>query len=265
MNIGMITCSYYMRIYDYKKPEDFHWGKMMEKYRSEFNRAEFVNLAQEIRAMGYDNLEIWEPHYSYFIYDEAEATVMGTELRRNGFNTLAYCIGGLRSADLPLLERIYRFAKALGANVVVGGVHLEEAEEILPELERCGKLHGLRFANENHPAPDIEKPEDIKRLTEGYETIGANMDVGIYNMQGFDVLAAAHLLRDRIYHVHFKDTMKGGHSCLPIGDGDAPLAQLARLLKNWGYRYMVSVELESPTDPATGLANSLTQIRKYLS
>ena len=263
MNIGLITCDYFMRIYGYKTPENFNWGSMVDKYRKEFDREEFIKLAKEIRAMEYDNLEIWEPNFSYVVYNEDEAKDMAAELKEMGFKSLVYCIGGWQPKDVENIDKSYRFAKALGAKVLTGCMPLDGAEKILPELERCGKLYSMYFAIENHPAPNIESPADVKRLTEGYTTIGANLDTGIYNMLGYDVLAAAHLLRDRMYHVHFKDTFKGGHDCLPIGDGDAPLAELLKLLEQWGYEHMVSVEFEYENDPEQGLLKSMAYIRKY--
>lgn len=265
MKIGMITCNYFMRIYGYKVPDNFNWGSMVQKYRAEFTRADFVKLAGEIKAMGYDYLEIWEPTFSHFVYSEKEAEEMAAELKAMGFLGLAYCIGGYGPRDVANVEKGYRFAKALGSKVVTGCIPLEGTDELRAELERCGKLYGLRFAIENHPAPNIERAEDVKRLTDGFETIGANIDVGIYNMQGFDVLAAVELLKDRIYHVHFKDTVKGGHGCLPIGDGDAPMAELIRVLRDWGYEHMVSVEFEYEGDPAPGLVKSLDYIKKALA
>ena len=265
MNIGMITCNYFMRIYDYKMPEDFNWGSMVTKYRAEFSRADFIKLAREIRDMEYDNLEIWEPTFSHFVYSEADAKTLAKELAQMGFKSVAYCIGGWSANDVTHIEKAYLFAKALGAPVLTGCIHLNDVDAVLPELERCGIKYGLRFAIENHPSPNIENPKDVKRVTQGYTTVGANLDVGIYNMMGYDVLAAAELLRDKLFHVHFKDTMKGGQGCLPIGDGDAPMAELIKLLTKWGYPHMVSVEFEYEGDPAPGLVKSLAYIRHHLA
>lgn len=264
MNIGMITCNYFMRIYGYKVPENFNWGDMVVKYRNEFTRADFIKLAAEIRTLGYDNLEIWEPTFSHFVYSEKDAEALAAELKGMGFASLAYCIGGWSPKDREHVEKAYRFARALGAKVVTGCMPLDGAPEILPEIERCGKLYGLKFAIENHPAPNIENPEDVKRLTEGYETIGANLDTGIYNMLGYDLIAAANLLGNKVYHMHFKDTVKGGQGCLPIGDGDAKLAELLALAKQWDYKGMVSVEFEYEGDPAPGLQKSIAYIHDCL-
>ena len=78
------------------------------------------------------------------------------------------------------------------------------------------------------------------------------------------MIAAADLLRDKIYHSHFKDTVTGGRGCLPIGDGNAPTAELLRKFKEWDFKYMVSVEFEYHDDPAPGLAKSIAYMKNAL-
>lgn len=264
MNIGTITCSYFMRIYGYKKPEDFNWGAMTEKYRTEFTRQDFLKLAEEIRALGYDSIEIWEPTFSHFVYTPEEAASLAEELKAMGFQLIAYCIGGWGPADIEHVETAYAFAKALGARVVTGCILREGTEALLAEVERCGKKYGLKYAIENHPEPNFERPEDVAETIRKYDTIGANLDSGIYNMQGYDILAAADLFGDKIYHVHYKDTVTGKDGCLPLGAGNAPLAQLLHKLQERSYGEMLSVEFEFAGDPAPGLAESLAFIQKNL-
>jgi len=264
MNIGMITCNYFMRIYDYKTPEPFDWMQMCDKYRAEFTREDFITLAKEIRDLKYNCLEIWEPNFSYKVYTEADAKSMAEELAQLGFKKLAYCIGGWGGSDVPEVEKAYKFAKALGADVVTGCINMPTADVILPEVERCGQKYSMQYAIENHPAPNAESPEDVAKLCAPYSTVGANLDTGIYNMQGFDVLAAADLLKDKLYHVHFKDTIKGGDGCLPIGDGDWPIDKMLLKLKEWGYDRMLSVEFEHHGDPAPGLKKSIEFINKVI-
>ena len=265
MNIGTITCTYFMRIYNYHGPDPLDWGAMCDKYRAEFTREDFLALAREIRDMGYDSLEIWEPNFSYQVYSDADASAMAEDLREIGFGRLAYCIGGWGKGDIPVVEKAYRFAKALGAPVVAGCISKPDAGEILPEVEKWGKAIGIRYAIENHPAPNLESPEDVADAIGPYETVGANLDTGIYNMMGYDVLAAADLLREKVYHIHLKDTKKGSSGgCLPIGDGDAPLKELLRKARDWGYEDMISVEYEHSADPAPGLKKSIKYIREAL-
>jgi len=253
-----------MRIYDYMEPEDFNWGKMTDKYHKEFSRADFIKLAREIRDMGYDCLEIWEPNFSHKVYSLEDAENLSKELADMGYKGLVYCIGGWSAQDLSEVEKAYRFAEALGAPVVTGCIIKNDADKIFPELEKWGKKLGIRYAVENHPEPNFEKPEDIAHAIKDYTMVGANLDTGIYNMQGYDVMAAAELFKDKIYHCHFKDTVKGGNGCLPIGDGDAPMAEVLQKFMETGYDYMVSVEFEHLQDPAPGLVKSMAYIKSVL-
>jgi sugar phosphate isomerase/epimerase len=264
MNIGTITCSYYMSIYGYNRPEDFNWGAMCDKYRAEFGIDDFLSMAREIRSVGFTGLEIWEPMFSNKVYDIDTAKRVAAELRGMGYTNVAYCIGGWGVPDIPGIDSAYAFAQALGCEAVTGGVPLAQAEAILPAIESAGEKYGLLFAIENHPAPDIEDPKDMARVCAPYRYVGTNLDTGIYNMMGFDVLAAADLLKDKVYHVHFKDTPRGGNGCVAIGDSDTPVAALLKKFTEWNYPYMVSVEYEFPTDPLPGLYKSLGYINGAL-
>ena len=264
MNIGTITCSYFMRIYDYRKPKNFDWGAMTDKYRAEFGWDDFLKLAGEIRALGYDGIEIWEPTFSHKVYSIQQAQTMAQELKKMGFTLTAYCIGGWSGADVIQVEPAFQFAKALGARVVTGCLVKDDSGVILPELERCGKRYGMKYAIENHPEPNFEKPEDVARAIAPYETIGANLDSGIYNIQGYDILQAADLFGGKIYHVHLKDTTVGGGGCLPLGEGDAPLKELLHKLQSRDYAQMLSVEFEFEGDPTPGLTTSRKFIKTVL-
>ncbi|NLG24338.1 MAG: sugar phosphate isomerase/epimerase [Clostridiales bacterium] len=260
MNIGMITCTYFMRIYDYNPPVPFNWGAMCDKYRMEFGAAEFLKLAAEIRAIGFNSMEIWEPMFSHKVYNHDMAQKIAGELRRMGFQNLVYCIGGWGAGDVPSIDAAYAFARAMGCKVVTGCVTKADAAAVLPALQAAGDKYDMLYAIENHPAPSIESPEDVDVLCRPYPRVGANLDTGIYNMMGYDVLAAADLLKDKIFHCHFKDSPRGGEGCLPIGDADTPCAELLAKFRAWDYQYMVSVEYEFPTDPAPGLYKSLGYI-----
>lgn len=261
MNIGTITCTYYMRIYGYKKPDAFNWGAMCDKYRAEFSREDFLTLAGEIRQAGFDSIEIWEPTFSHKVYTPADAQAMRETLKELGLTHIAYCIGGWGSRDLEQIEPAYRFAQALGANVVTGCLAMDSAAQLLPRLQEMGERYHIRYAIENHPKPNFEDYRDIANAIAPYPNVGANLDTGIYHAQGYDVLAAEALLRGRVYHCHLKDTIPGVEGCLPIGDGTAPLAELIRVFLETGYDGMLSVEYEYDDDPTPGLHKSVGYVK----
>jgi len=260
MNIGTITCSYYLKVYGYERPDDFNWGAMCDKWRSDLDGKGFLAFAAEIRALGFNAIEIWEPTYSYMKYSIGEAEAMRKELNAMGFETIAYCIGGWSPSSANAVNSAYQFAKALGAEVVVGCI--QDPDGILPAVETAGKKYGMRYAIENHPKPNLESPDEIAKAIAPYETVGANLDTGIYNSQGYDLLGAYELMKDKVFHVHLKDTLKGSNDgCFPIGDGDAELSALIKRLAADGYKYMLSVEFEHDGDPTEGLKKSIDYIK----
>ena len=261
MTLGMITCNYYMRIYGYEAQEAFDWQRMCAKWRAEFDEPAFLELAAGIRALGYDGLEIWEPTYSHKRYSEARAAALRGRLEGLGFTSIAYCIGGWGAGDVDQVEPAYRFARALGAEVVAGCVPLAEADAILPTVDAMGRKYGIRYAIENHPHPSAESPDEVLALIAPYETVGANVDVGIYHQMGYDAVGAVDRFGAKVYHCHFKDTVRGEGPCRPIGDGDAPMAGVYARLRELGYAGMVSVEFEHPTDPTEGLIKSIGYVR----
>ena len=259
MNIGTITCSYYLRVYGYDRPEGMNWGAMCDKWRAELDEKGFLKLAGEIRDLGYNSIEIWEPTFSFMKYSIEEAKAMRGQLKALGFTSVAYCIGGWSGGSSEVVNSAYQFAQALGAEVVVGCI--QNPEKILPVVEAAGKKYGMKYAIENHPKPNLESPEEIAAAIAPYETVGANLDTGIYNMQGYDLQAAYALMKDKTFHVHLKDTVKGQKGgCLPIGDGDAELAWIIKKLAADGYKYMLSVEFEHDGDPTPGLKKSIDYI-----
>ncbi|MDR1914875.1 MAG: sugar phosphate isomerase/epimerase [Clostridiales bacterium] len=262
MYIGTITCSYFLRIYDYNPPKDFNWGDMSAKWRAEFTFDDFVGLAKEIYDLGCNSLEIWEPTFSFTKYSLDDARKLKAELDKIGYTKIVYCIGGWTGDSAAAVEPSYAFAQALGADTVVGCI--QQPEKILPILEEAGKKYGIRYAIENHPAPNLCSPEEIASAIEPYEYVGANIDTGFFNALGFDLIKTYELLKPKLYHTHLKDTKPGNFDCYPIGDGSAQIAELLKLYTRDGYKYMLSVELESETEATPGLQKSLDYIKSFL-
>jgi len=266
MKLGMISCNYWSRIYDYDVPEPFDWAAMEEKHFQEFDRAELLRLLDKIKALGYENLELWHPHANYREMDEEDGEETRRLIESKGITPLVYCIGGWRPDDVDVrIERAYAFARGLGVDIVTGCLSQEESGKILDELERCGEKYGIRFAIENHPEPNYEDPEEIEEILDSRSKyIGANLDSGIYYRSGYDVLETARMFGDRIYHVHFKDAT-GEEGSVPTGDGEVPMEKLVEYLKEIDYEGMISIEYEPHTEPTEDLRRSLEYAKKVLA
>jgi sugar phosphate isomerase/epimerase len=251
-----------MKIYDYKKPAGWEWPKMEGEWRARFSKNDFIKLAGDIRAIGFDVIEIWEPSFSYQVFSASEAKEMLSELKRLGFSRTSYCIGGWSAAEAPLVDKAYAFAKALGAETVVGCIRGENQKLILDTLEEAGKKYNIRYGIENHPKPNLESPEEILAAVAPYKYIGANIDTGVFVNLGYDVLKSIDALKERIVHIHLKDRIKGGGAgMVPCGEGDACIAEAVKKLQRWNFKGIYSVEYGNDTDPAPGLKASLSYLK----
>lgn len=266
MDVGMITCCYSMLIFNYREEESsgVDWDTVCAKWRMEFNEEDFLKLAREIHGLGCSCLEIWEPSFSYRVYTCEQAAAMGDKLRGIGFKKIIYCIGGWSAGDIPEIDKEYAFAKALGAEMLTGCLRQADAPEIITELERAGEKYDALFALENHPLPNVESPLKVAELIKDCKYVGANIDSGHYNTMCYDLLAGAEILKDKLYHVHCKDTNKGSGECLIIGEGSAPIAEFLRKLAEWDYQHVLSLEYGSSGDPTPGLVKSLAYMNDIL-
>ena len=259
LKLGMITCNFFSGVYNYNVPADMKWPDMVKKHYDEFDEKKLVTLLETIRGYGIDYVELWEPHASYKTLSGKDAQRIRSICLDKGLTPLVYCIGGWRHEHLDIIERGFEFAEGLGANVINGVIQNTENEEVLAKIDDCCKRYKIRFSIENHASPALESPEEVQKVLDSYsDYIGANLDVGIYHRTGYDVLKAAKLFGDRIYHVHFKDVVQGAvrGSC-PSGEGAAPLKELAAYLKGVNYPYMVSIEYEPRFDPTEDLKRSV--------
>lgn len=144
---------------------------------------------------------------------------------------------------------------------------------------------GVRFALEVHPS---EIAYDFWTAVRSLEAIGRraafgfNFDPSHMLWQDVDPLAFLYEFRDRIYHVHVKDTKRqlngrngrlGSH--LPWGDprrgwdfispghGDVPWESCIRMLNAIGYEGPLSVEWEDPgMERTVGAPDALAFVRR---
>lgn len=265
MKIGAITCNFYTRIFNYTMPEDFNWGAMSDRYRTEYSLTDTENLLKEIAALGYDAAELWEPTGSHLIYSLDGAKIIKKMANDLGLDIPVYCIGGWRNSDVDGMEKAYLFAKALGASVITGCMPKDDSDKAIDKMDELGEKYGIYFAIENHPVPSFSNPADVKAVIEAHSKwVGANLDTGIYIKDGYDPIEAAKMFGDKLYHVHFKDSKPGVRGCFPIGDGELDYPAVIKHLVDTGYDRMLSVEFEFHSDPTPGMKISIERIKKVL-
>lgn len=120
---------------------------------------------------------------------------------------------------------------------------------------------GLRTVFHHHCAGYFETPAEIDRLMALTDPslLGLVLDMGHYRFGGGDPLSALKRLRDRIWHIHFKDcqpaiaaksrqekmdyfqSVSAGVFC-ELGKGEVPFSAIVAELQSWPYQGWIVVE-----------------------
>jgi sugar phosphate isomerase/epimerase len=234
------------------------------------------------------------------LVDERHKGVLSTAIWGDGETA------GVQERAEEEVKRTARAAAAYGVDTVVGFTgssifHMfagwpPVSEEMIDRgfddfAERWNRIidvfdtEGVKFAFEVHPGEIAFDFWSTKRALEAIghrEGFGINFDPSHLQWQGIDNVAFLDEFRDRIYHVHLKDThvnldgrngilnshlldgnMRRAWDFVSLGHGDIPFEQIIRKLNEIGYTGPLSVEWEdNGMARELGAADALQVARK---
>jgi len=163
------------------------------------------------------------------------------------------------------LDYAFALAKALGGRAISSEIsHQDE------ELKRIGLFadkHQLMVGYHGHAST---KPEDWERAFSFAKYNAANVDLGHFvagnNTSPVPFIKQHH---ERITHVHLKDRKMHDGPNTPFGEGDTPIAEVLRLLRDnkWNIQATIEFEYKIPagSDRMTEIARALKFCRDALS
>jgi len=217
---------------------------------------------------------------------------------------------GVRQRAAEELKMTARFAAKLGVETVTGftGSSIWKAVAMFPPASEefidagyrdfADRFHpildvfeevGVRFAHEVHPSEIAYDYWTTERTLEAIghrESFGLNWDPSHMVWQDLDPVGFLWDFRDRIYHVHCKDTKRRldngrngrlsshlawadprrGWDFISTGHGDVPWENAFRMLNAIGYQGPLSVEWEDAgMDRLVGAPEALEFVRRLSS
>jgi L-ribulose-5-phosphate 3-epimerase len=221
----------------------------------------FEEILLDVRAMGFEALDIWLAHLHWRWATEEHVAVARELLSRHGLKvaSLAGGFGGTREE----FEATCRLAQGLNTQILGGMTSLLAQDRAF--VSDTLNTYDLKLAIENHPE---RTPEEM--LTQigddGDGRIGTTVDTGWYGTHGYDAARAIERLGRRIFHVHLKDVLApGGHETCRYGQGCVPIEACVQALKDMGYSGYYSVEHEPEHyDPTKDCKANLAMLRQWL-
>ncbi|MEO5715155.1 MAG: TIM barrel protein [Luteolibacter sp.] len=173
-------------------------------------------------------------------------------------------VDGLFKMTDDELDYSFALAKALGGRAISSEISHAEAE-----LKRVGQFadkHQLMVGYHGHATT---KPEHWEAAFALAKYNGANVDLGHFvagnNTSPIPFLKQYH---ERVTHVHVKDRKLNNGPNTPFGEGDTPIAEVLRLIRDnkWNMQATIEFEYKIPagSDLNTELARSIKFCRDAL-
>jgi sugar phosphate isomerase/epimerase len=173
-----------------------------------------------------------------------EFTAIRRKFDAAGVQLLAYNFSFRNDFTDAEAERGFRMAQALGVDLITASANIS----ILKRFDVFAQQYRMRVALHNHSQarPDeIASESDFLAGVSGLSKyFGFNLDLGHYVAAGFDALAFLRQYHDRIWDLHLKDRKKDQGPNVPWGEGDTPIVEALRLLRDRKWRIPAMIEYE---------------------
>jgi sugar phosphate isomerase/epimerase len=145
------------------------------------------------------------------------------------------------------IDAIFEGARALGAKGVTGSYGLAVSQRLAPFPKKHGMFAGLHN-HDNLSDPDAYSTEEtfVKGLAISPD-FKATLDTRHFTAANQDCVGFMERHHDRISSVHLGDRRRNNGRSTPFGQGDAPIIEVLRLIKDNKWPIMALLEFEHGT------------------
>jgi sugar phosphate isomerase/epimerase len=141
-------------------------------------------------------------------------------------------------------DRVFEAAAALGAAGFSSSTVISEARRLVPFAER----HRMFVAMHNHNNlvdPDqFAKPESFETALAMSPYFKATLDIGHFVAGNNDPVAFIRKHHDRTVNIHVRDRKRNNGPNRPFGQGDTPIGEVLRLIRDNKYPIRCYIEYE---------------------
>jgi sugar phosphate isomerase/epimerase len=141
------------------------------------------------------------------------------------------------------LERAFDMTTALGAPVITSSSNIKTVGRIAPVAERRKMLVGMHNHSRIDPNEFATAASLAGALQQG-RYVAVNLDVGHFTAANEDAVAFLTQHHPRIVTLHLKDRRRNQGPHVPIGTGDAPNAEVLKLVRDSGWPIPMNLEYE---------------------
>jgi sugar phosphate isomerase/epimerase len=161
------------------------------------------------------------------------------------------------------LDYCFTLARTLGARAISCEISVDDTKR----LGSFADKHDMMVGYHGH---EKTTPEMWEKAFAYARHNGANVDLGHFvagnNMSPLPFITRYH---DRITHVHVKDRRRNNGATVPFGDGDTPILETLRAIRDNKWNIQATIEFEYPVPPGSDrmaeMAKCITFCRNALN
>lgn len=157
------------------------------------------------------------------------------------------------------LDYAFTLAKALGGRAISS--EISRKDEDIKRIGQFADKHQLMVGYHGHATTTPEHWETAFSLA---KFNGANVDIGHF-VAGNNGSPVAFIKQhhDRITHVHIKDRKLNNGPNTPFGEGDTPIVEVLRLIRDNKWNIQATIEFEYKVPPGSDRMTEIARAIKY--
>lgn len=166
-------------------------------------------------------------------------------------------VDGIYSLPDDVIDYCFELARAVGARAISTEMSVKDSQRLGQFADR----HRLPVGYHNHASL---KNADWETAFGHAKFNGANVDIGHY-IAGNDTSVTDFLKKysDRVTHVHIKDRRRNEGPNVPFGEGDTPIADVLRLIRDNRWQIQATIEYEYPMPPGSNVMAELARTLQF--
>ena len=131
------------------------------------------------------------------------------------------------------IERGFQAAQGLGVKYITSSSNVSVAPRVDQYAQKYQIMVGFHGHDNTFNHDEFSTPETFARAMKGASRyIGVNLDIGHFVAAGGDPVGYIREHHDKIVTLHIKDRKKNHGANLPFGQGDTPIVEVLRLLRD---------------------------------
>ncbi len=143
------------------------------------------------------------------------------------------------------IDRGFEMTKALGAPAITASAHVDS----VPRIARMAGAHDIPVAMHNHSVIDANEFSSPAQFAAAVaqgdgRSITVNLDIGHFVAANHDPVAWLRDHHEQVTTLHLKDRRRNQGPNVPWGEGDTPIAEVLRMVRDEGWDIPCNIEYE---------------------